>query len=200
MSLPYSADLRERVLLAHEHGEGNAAAPSKASGGGAVSGGGQYGEELGAGRRDGGAAGRQTAGPRSGAASGRARCCGTCAHRRPQARALLEGAKFALLPVPRSSPDVSPIKLCWSKLKTPLRTAEPRSIDAPEEQISPALDTITTRMPKAGFACRSSFQRASARKVKNMRSSGFRACSVPPWFPSRLIATVPHPISLLQPS
>lgn len=26
MPLPYSADLRERVLLAHEHGEGNAAA------------------------------------------------------------------------------------------------------------------------------------------------------------------------------
>jgi transposase len=25
MPLPYSADLRERVLLAHEHGEGNAA-------------------------------------------------------------------------------------------------------------------------------------------------------------------------------
>ncbi len=72
MALPYSADLRERVLLAHEHGEGNAAAPSRASGGGAVSGGGQDGEELGAGRRDGGAAGRQTAGPRSGAASGRA--------------------------------------------------------------------------------------------------------------------------------
>ena len=29
MPLPYSADLRERVLLAHEHGEGNAAAPSR---------------------------------------------------------------------------------------------------------------------------------------------------------------------------
>jgi hypothetical protein len=60
MSLPYSADLRERVLLAHEHGEGNAAAPSKASGGGAVSGGGQYGEEL---VRAAATAGRQVAKP-----------------------------------------------------------------------------------------------------------------------------------------
>ncbi len=71
MPLPYSADLRERVLLAHEHGEGNAVAPSRASGGGAVSGGGQDGEELGAGRRDGGAAGAKPLGrgpaPRLGA-------------------------------------------------------------------------------------------------------------------------------------
>jgi transposase len=65
------------------------------------------------------------------------------AHRRPQARTLLESAGFALLPVPRYSPDWSPIELCWSKLKTSLRTAEPRSIDATEEQIGPALDTIT---------------------------------------------------------
>jgi len=64
----------------------------------------------------------------------------------------LESAGFALLPLPRYSPDLSPIELCWSKLKTPLRTAEPRSIAAIEEQIVPALDTITPRMPRAGFA------------------------------------------------
>ena len=74
------------------------------------------------------------------------------AHRLPQARALLEGAGFTLLPLPRYSPDLSSIELCWSKLKTPLRTAEPRSIAAIEEQIGPALDTITPGMPRAGFA------------------------------------------------
>ena len=316
MPRPYSADLRERVLSAHEHGEGNAAAPSRASGGEAVSGGGQYSEELGAGGRNRGAAGRQTAGPRSGAAlghggmrgaapigGGRQRCdfgrilraaggadrgqrqpagalhhsqapglaaqkktlraseqeradvvaeraafaeqvksiapenlvfldetgvstkltrlyaraprgqraCGSApghwrrltvlgalglggfvavmtvavatdwpvfqaflqqvlipalrrhkpgativmdhlaAHRIPQARVLLEGAGFTLLPLPRYSPDLSPIEPCWSKLKTLLRAAEPRSIAAIDEQIGPALDTITLQDARGWF-------------------------------------------------
>lgn len=73
------------------------------------------------------------------------------AHRLPRARALLERAGFALLPLPRYSPEFNPIELCWSKLKTPLRTAEPRSIAAIEEQIVPALDTITPRDAKGWF-------------------------------------------------
>jgi transposase len=73
------------------------------------------------------------------------------AHRIPQARALLESAGFTLLPVPRYSPDLSPIELCWSKFKTPLRTAKPRSIAAIDEQIGPALDTITAEDAKGWF-------------------------------------------------
>ena len=46
MPLPCSADLRERVLLAYQHGEGTAAGI-----GATVSAGAQYGEELGAGGR-----------------------------------------------------------------------------------------------------------------------------------------------------
>jgi hypothetical protein len=41
--------------------------------------------------------------------------------------------------------------LCWSKLKTPLRTAEPRSRAASEEQIVLALNTITPRDAKGWF-------------------------------------------------
>ena len=73
------------------------------------------------------------------------------AHRRPSPPAPLESAGFSLLPLPRYSPDLSPIELCWSKLKTPLRTAEPRSIAAIEEQIVPALDTITPQDAKGWF-------------------------------------------------
>jgi transposase len=73
------------------------------------------------------------------------------AHRLPRARTLLENAGFALLPLPRYSPEFNPIELCWSKLKTPLRTAEPRSIAAIEEQIVPALDTITPHDAKGWF-------------------------------------------------
>ena len=73
------------------------------------------------------------------------------AHRLRQARPLLEGAGFTLLPLPRYSPDLSPIEPCWSKLKTPLRTAEPRSIAAIEAQIGPALDTITPADARGWF-------------------------------------------------
>jgi transposase-like protein len=68
-----------------------------------------------------------------------------------QARPLLESAGFALLPLPRYSPDLSPIEHGWSKFKTPLRTAEPRSIAAIEEQIGPALDTITPEDAQGWF-------------------------------------------------
>jgi transposase len=73
------------------------------------------------------------------------------ARRIPRARALLAEAGFALLPWPRYSPEFNPSELCWSKLKTPLRTAAPRSIAAIEEQIGPALDTITPQDAKGWF-------------------------------------------------
>jgi hypothetical protein len=73
------------------------------------------------------------------------------AHRIPQARVLLEGAGFTLLPLPRYSPDLAPIEPCWSKLKTLRRAAEPRSIAAIDEQIGPALDTITLQDAKGWF-------------------------------------------------
>ena len=73
------------------------------------------------------------------------------AHRLRQARPLLEEAGFLLLPLPRYSCELSPIEYCWSKLKTPLRTTEPRSIVAIEEQIGPALDTITPEDAKGWF-------------------------------------------------
>jgi transposase len=73
------------------------------------------------------------------------------AHRIPQTRTLVESAGFALLPLPRYSPDRSPIEPCWSTLKTRLRTAEPRSIAAIDEQIGPALDTITAEDAQGWF-------------------------------------------------
>src|SRR5579875_3904291 len=56
-----------------------------------------------------------------------------------------------VIPSLRYSPEFNPIELCWSKLKTPLRTAAPRSIAAIEEQIGPALDTITPQDAKGWF-------------------------------------------------
>jgi transposase len=73
------------------------------------------------------------------------------AHRIPQARAPLESAGFSLLPLPRYSPDLSPIELGWSKLKTWLRTAKPRSIAALDQRLVPALDTITAADAQGWF-------------------------------------------------
>ena len=73
------------------------------------------------------------------------------AHRLRQARPLLENAGFALLPLPRYSSEMSPIEHCWSKIKMSLRSTEPRSIAAIEEQIGPALDTITPKDAKGWF-------------------------------------------------
>jgi hypothetical protein len=72
------------------------------------------------------------------------------AHRIPRAGAVGKGRFLTAAPaalLPRSVP----IALCWSKLKTPLRTAEPRSRAASEEQIVLALDTITPRDAKGWF-------------------------------------------------
>ena len=55
----------------------------------------------------------------------------------PQARALLGKQPASRCCPCRATPPTSSIELCWSKLKTPLRTAEPRSIAAIEEQIDP---------------------------------------------------------------
>ena len=63
----------------------------------------------------------------------------------------LRSAGFTLLPLPRYSLDLSPIEPCWSKLKTRLRAAEPRSIAAIDEQIGPALDTITLQDTRGWF-------------------------------------------------
>jgi hypothetical protein len=74
------------------------------------------------------------------------------AHRLRQTRALSESAGFALLPLPRYGCELSPIEHCWSKLKTPLRTAEqPRSLAVIEEQIAPALDIITPEDAQGWF-------------------------------------------------
>ena len=41
------------------------------------------------------------------------------------------------------TPDLSPIELCWSKLKEILRSAKARSFDALDEAITMAVNAIT---------------------------------------------------------
>jgi transposase len=59
------------------------------------------------------------------------------------AKAIIEsvGAKTKFLPP--YSPDLSPIELCWSKLKEILRSAKARTSDALHEAITMAINAIT---------------------------------------------------------
>ena len=59
------------------------------------------------------------------------------------AKAIIEsiGAKTKFLPP--YSPDLSPIELCWSKLKEILRSAKARTSDALHEAITMAVNAIT---------------------------------------------------------
>jgi transposase len=55
----------------------------------------------------------------------------------------IEQAGAQVLYWPPYAPDLSPIELCWSKLKTALRTAKARTREALEPAIVQALATVT---------------------------------------------------------
>ena len=48
-----------------------------------------------------------------------------------------------LIPLSPSSPDCNPIEQCWSKIKTFLRRAKARTVEALIDAIKHALDTVT---------------------------------------------------------
>jgi transposase len=64
-------------------------------------------------------------------------------HYARQVEALIEsvGAKVKFLPP--YSPDLSPIELCWSKIKEILRSAKARTLDALDEAITNAINAIS---------------------------------------------------------
>jgi transposase len=65
------------------------------------------------------------------------------AHKPKAVETVLTEAGFKLLYLPRYSPDLSPIKPGWSKLKNALRATEARTTEALEAALAPALDSIT---------------------------------------------------------
>jgi transposase len=64
-------------------------------------------------------------------------------HKVAGVRAAIECAGAQLVYLPRYSPDLNPIELCWSKLKTALRTMAARSYEALDAALTAALATIT---------------------------------------------------------
>ena len=74
------------------------------------------------------------------------------AHKVAGIRELIEQRGATLIYLPPYSSDLSPIELCWSKLKTFLRKAKARTRDALDEAIALALDTISDSDARAWFA------------------------------------------------
>jgi transposase len=65
------------------------------------------------------------------------------AHKVAGIEALITARGARLLPLSPYSPDFNPIEHCWSKIKTALRRAKARTVDALFDAINQALDTIT---------------------------------------------------------
>jgi transposase len=65
------------------------------------------------------------------------------AHTGETIRQLIEAKGARLEFLPPYSPDFNPIELCWSKVKTALRAAKARTLDALVEEIAQALRSIS---------------------------------------------------------
>lgn len=64
-------------------------------------------------------------------------------HKTCAVRKLFEKAEVELLFLPPYSPDLNPIEMCWSKLKTFLRAKAARSYEKLSEAVSAAIKQIT---------------------------------------------------------
>ena len=76
------------------------------------------------------------------------------AHKAGVVRRVLDMAGVGYRCLPACSPDMNPIELAWSKLKTHLRARAARTRDTLECAIPEALATITPATPKGGPATR----------------------------------------------
>jgi transposase len=78
-------------------------------------------------------------------------------HHATEVREMLARAGIGLLYLPRYSPELNPIEQAWAKMKEPLKAKAPRTLEALEAELKPALDTITAKDAKgwirhAGYA------------------------------------------------
>ena len=74
------------------------------------------------------------------------------AHKCPRAQEALTARGVRLVFLPPYSPDFNPIELCWSKVKTALRAAKPRTWEAIVDALAGALRSVHWRDIQAWFA------------------------------------------------
>ena len=73
-------------------------------------------------------------------------------HKAPRIRRLIESVGARLEFLPPYSPDLNPIELCWSKIKTALRAAKARTFEALLDALDAAFASVTKQDAKAWFA------------------------------------------------
>jgi transposase len=73
------------------------------------------------------------------------------AHKTAAVRARLDHSGFRYHDLPSYSPDLNPIELAWSKVKTDLRRVAARTTDALHQALGPALDAITAQHASGCF-------------------------------------------------
>lgn len=73
-------------------------------------------------------------------------------HKGSHTRQLIEARGACLEFLPPYSPDFNPIELCWSKVKTALRAAKPRTFESLLEALADAFGSVSHRDVKAWFA------------------------------------------------
>lgn len=64
-------------------------------------------------------------------------------HRSPRVRAAFDAAGVEVRFLPAYSPDFNPIEPCWSKIKTALRSAAARTLEALDDALPGVLETVT---------------------------------------------------------
>jgi len=79
-------------------------------------------------------------------------------HKTPEVQAVLDGSGFAYRYLPAYSPDLSPIEPAWAKVKSYLRWVAARTVEALEQALALALDSITAQdaagfFRHCGYAC-----------------------------------------------
>jgi transposase len=79
-------------------------------------------------------------------------------HKTPEVQAVLDGSGFPYRYLPAYSPDLSPIEPGWAKVKSDLRRVAARTVEALQQALRPALDSITAQDAAAffrhcGYAC-----------------------------------------------
>ena len=75
-----------------------------------------------------------------------------------EVQAVLDRSGFPYRYLPSYSPDLSPIEPGWAKVKSYLRRVAARTVEALEQALAPALDSITAQdaagfFRHCGYAC-----------------------------------------------
>jgi transposase len=79
-------------------------------------------------------------------------CDNLSAHKSSPTRSLIEACGARVIFLPPYSPDLNPIELCWSKVKTALRAAKARTFDVLIDAVADALHSVSLTDIQAWFA------------------------------------------------